>query len=95
MKRKVKDLWGMLIKMKKKKKTAKKRIKKIKSKKSVFPIIIDRDTGNKLSSVHDEVSKFLNEINDRFNLNYYEMIGVLETIIFLLHDSALAEDNGD
>ena len=52
-------------------------------------IIIDRDTGDKLSKFHDEVAEAITEINKRFNLNFYEMVGVLETIIFTLHDDAL------
>ena len=50
------------------------------------PIIIDRETGDKLKKFHKEVEDFIFQINKRFSLNYYEMVGVLETIIWGLHD---------
>ena len=51
-------------------------------------IIIDRETGDKLKEFHTEVSDFIDKINEKFSLNYYEMIGVLETIIWGLHEDA-------
>lgn len=53
------------------------------------PIIIDRETGDKLKEFHDEVANSITKINKRFGLNYYEIVGVLETIIFTLHDDAM------
>ncbi len=58
----------------------------------VNPIIIDRETGDKLKKFHKEVEDFIFQINKRFSLNYYEMIGVLETIIYILHDDAMGEE---
>ncbi len=60
----------------------------------VNPIIIDRETGDKLGRFHKEVEDLIFKINERYSLNYYEMVGVLETIIWGLHDDAYikAED---
>jgi len=55
-------------------------------------IIVDRDTGEKLEEFHNIVEEHINEINKKFNLNCYEMIGVLEAIIFTLHDDALNQN---
>ena len=52
------------------------------------PIIIDRETGDKLKEFDSEVCVFLSKINKKYGLNYYEIIGVLETIIWGLHDDA-------
>ena len=48
----------------------------------VNPIIIDRETGEKLGRFHKEVEDFIFKINERYSLNYYELVGVLETIIW-------------
>ncbi len=58
----------------------------------VNPIIIDRETGDKLKKFHKEVEDFIFETNKKFSLNYYEMVGVLETIIFGLHDDTYNVD---
>lgn len=52
-------------------------------------IIIDRETGDKLWEFHNELLDSITEINGKFSLNYYEMIGVLETIIWGLHEDAI------
>jgi hypothetical protein len=51
-------------------------------------IIIDRETGEKLKRFHELIEEYILELNKKFSLNYYEMIGVLETIIWGLHDDA-------
>jgi len=58
-------------------------------------IIVDRETGDKLAEFHTQVANSLNEINKKFHLNFYEMIGVLEAIIFTLHDDAMVEEEED
>lgn len=55
----------------------------------VNQIIIDRETGDKLEEFHNKVSDAINEINEKYNLNFYEMIGVMEAIVFTLHDQAM------
>ena len=59
------------------------------------PIIIDRETGEKLREFHNKVGNYLSELNETFGLNYYELIGVLETIIFTLHDDAMNDEEGE
>ncbi len=59
----------------------------------VNPIIIDRETGDKLNGFFDEVSEFVTKINKRYSLNYYEMIGVLQTLIFILHGDAMGDED--
>lgn len=52
-------------------------------------IIIDRPTGDKLEKFHNELAEHINIIQEKYNLNFYEVIGVLEAIIFTLHEDAL------
>ena len=52
-------------------------------------IIIDRETGDKLSKFHEELEEFIFKINEKYSLNYYELVGVLDTIKFSLHADAI------
>lgn len=52
-------------------------------------IIIEKETGDKLLEFHDTLMEHIHNINEKYQLNYYELVGVLDTIKFILHDDAI------